>query len=107
MQIWSDGRVCRAESEWRAIVAGLESKGQLEVGFSPKAKLSRKSSRVGRKRLATGDVTHRIRATRKPRPAPAGFVEWVAPTPSPTINREPRAGVEFALPSGGVVRCQA
>lgn len=111
MRVLSDGRVRRTESEWRAIVARFEGSGESEVGFCQKAKLSRKSLRVWRERLTQVDARSRVRATRKPRPAPAGFVEWVAPMPSPTgtgVELQGR-GVEFelALPGGVVVRWRA
>ena len=111
MRVMSDGRVRRTESEWRAFVARFESSGQSELGFCQKAKLSRKSLREWRKRLNEGEGKSRVRATRKPRQAPAGFVEWVAPRTSPApIGVEPRReGVEFelALPGGIVLRWRA
>ena len=111
MRVLSDGRVRRVESEWRALVARFESSGLSEAGFCRKAKVSRQSFRLWRKRLATGDgAPRRVRATRRPRPAPGGFVEWVAPMPPPTTTGgEPRPGVEFelALPGGVVLRWRA
>ena len=109
MQVLSDGRVRRTESEWRAIVARFESSGQSELGFCQKAKLSRMSFRVWRKRLTSDVGTPRVQATRKPRPAPARVVEWVAPMPSLPMGGDPRPGVEFelALPGGVVLRWRA
>lgn len=77
MHALSDGREFRTGSEWRAMVARGESRRHSEVAFCQKAKLSRQSCRVCRRRQISGDLTYRIRATRKARPGPAGFVEWV------------------------------
>jgi hypothetical protein len=109
MQALSDGRVRRTESEWRAIVGKFELSGLSEVGFCRKANVSRKSFRIWRERLTAAGTSPRVRATRKPRPAPTGFIEWVAPIPSPTTGGEPRAGVEFelVLPGGVLVRWRA
>ena len=89
--------------------ARFESSGQSELGFCQKAKLSRKSLRVWRKRLSSGDGKLRVRATRKPRSVPAAFVEWVAPMSSLPIGGEPRSDVEFelALPGGVIIRWRA
>ncbi len=109
MQALSDGRVRRTESEWRAIVSRFESSGLSEADFCRRTKVSRQSFRMWRERLTAVGTSPRVLATRKVRPAPAGFVEWVAPMPLPTMREEPRAGVEFelALPGGVVVRWRA
>ena len=102
MQVLSDGRVRRTEPEWRAIVSRFESSGLWEAAFCRKANVSRKSFRIWRERLTAAGTSPRVLATRKPRPAPTGFIEWVAPIPSPTTGEQPRAGIEFelALPGG-------
>lgn len=109
MHALSDRRVRRTESEWRAIVSKFESSGPSEVGFCRKANVSRKSFWIWRARLAAIGASPRVHATRKPRPAPGGFVEWGAPMPSSTTEAEPRAGVEFelVLPGGVFVRWRA
>jgi len=111
MQALSDGRVRRTESEWRAIVSRFESSGLSEAGFCRKANLSRKSFRDWRKRLSRSPSTPRILATRRPRPTPSAFVEWLAPsadaTPTAVGVRGERVEFELALPGGVVVRWRA
>ena len=124
MQVLSDGRVRRTETEWRAIVERFDSSGLSEEAFCRRAKLSLRSFRQWRARL---DSSHRrprrLRAVRRARPAPAGFVEWVAPTgPSPsqpsadgartasTPTEPGRAGAidfELVLPGGVLLRWRA
>jgi len=124
MRVLSDGRVRRTEAEWRAIVERFDSSGLSEDAFCRRAKVSRRSFRQWRERLAsTGGRPRRLRATRRPRPAPGGFVEWVAPTVSstpqapdegsPSSATPPEAGrtgaidFELVLPGGVLLRWRA
>lgn len=105
MQALSDGRIRRTESEWRAIVGSFESSGLSEAAFCRKAKVSRKSFRVWRARLAQ-EVPGRVHATRRPRRNPSGFVEWQAPSGPSMLETRPGTDIAFelALPGGVVVR---
>ncbi len=109
MQALSDGRIRRTESEWRAVVGSFESSGLSEAAFCRKAKVSRRSFRIWRARLAPVGSPPRVLATRRPRPASAAFVEWLAPSSSTSISAKPGAGTAFelALPGGVVVRWRA
>jgi len=101
MRVLSDGRIRRTQSEWRALVKKFEASDQSEVAFCRKAKLSGRSFREWRKRLAEADATPRRGvATRKPKAPRAGFVELTAPTTAAA----PRSGAEFELELPGGVR---
>lgn len=106
MQVLSAGRVRRAESEWRAIVSRFESSGLSEAGFCRNANVSRKSFRMWRARLSAEGAPPRVRATRRPRPTPAAFVEWLAPNSPTPLEAKPGSGTEFelALPNDVVGR---
>lgn len=109
MRALSDGRIRRTESEWRAIVASFGSSGLSEAAFCRKARVSRKSFRMWRERLTAGETSPRVQATRKPRPSPSGFVEWLAPGAPTLLEAKPGSGIAFelALPGGVVVRWRA
>ena len=105
MQVLSDGRVRRTQSEWRALVKKFEASDQSEAAFCRKAKLSRRIFREWRKRLAEADAApRRGLATRKPKAPRASFVELTAPTAA-----APRSGAEFELelPGGVLLRWRA
>lgn len=106
MRVLSDGRIRRTQSEWRALVKKFEASGQSEAAFCRKAKLSRRSFREWRKRLAGADAApRRGLATRKPKVPRAGFVELTAPMTAAT----PRSGaeLELELPGGVLLRWKA
>jgi hypothetical protein len=106
MRVLSDERIRHTESEWRALVKQFEASGQSEAAFCRAGKLSRRSFREWRKRLAAVDGgARRLRATRKPKSPPAGFVEWAVPSK----GAEPRSGAEFelSLPGGVLLRWRA
>ena len=106
MQVLSDGRVRRTKSEWRALVKKFEASDESEAAFCRRAKLSRKSFREWRKRLAGVDAApRRVLATRKPTAPRAGFVELTAPMTAAT----PRSGaeLELELPGGVLLRWKA
>lgn len=101
MQRLSDGRIRRTESEWRALVEKFEAGGQSEAAFCRAKKLSRKSFRGWRARLAKAAASpRRVRATRKPKSLAAGFVELT----SPPMDAKAGANAEFELELPGGVR---
>ena len=101
MQRLSDGRIRRTESEWRALVEKFEASVQSEAAFCRSKKLSRKSFREWRARLTTTSTPpRRVRATRKPKPPSAGFIELTAPS----IDAKSGAGAAFELELPGGVR---
>ncbi len=101
MQRLSDGRIRRTESEWRALIEKFEAGAQSEAAFCRSKKLSRKSFREWRARLTqTSTRPRRLRATRKRKSAPAGFVELTAPS----MDAKPGTGAEFELELPGGVR---
>lgn len=101
MKKLSDGRIRRTESEWRELIEKFEAGDASEAAFCRGKKLSRKSFRAWRARLAETRVRpRRLRATRKRKTPQAGFVELVAPsTPA-----KPESGPEFELELPGGVR---
>ena len=124
MQVLSDGRARRTEAERRAIVDRFDSSGLSVAAFCRRAKLSLRSFRQWRARLASdGRRPRRRRAVRRPRPAQAGFVEWVAPTETPApqtsddgsrspstpteAGRAGAIGFELVLPGGVLLRWRA
>lgn len=109
MRALSDGRIRRTESEWRAIMGRFESSGLSEAAFCRHAEVSRKSFRIWRERLTASRTSPRVQATRKPRPSPSGFVEWLAPSEPTLLEAKPGSGTAFelALPGGVVVRWRA
>jgi len=124
MQVLSDGRVRRTEAEWRAIVERFDSSGLSEAAFCRRGKLPLRTFRQWRERLnSTHRRPRRLRAVRRPRTAPAGFVEWVAPMEksapqasdegsrsSATPSEAGRSGAvdfELILPGGVLLRWRA
>ena len=124
MKVLSDGRVRRTEAEWRVIVEQFDSSGLAEAAFCRRAKVSQRTFRHWRTRMASsGERPQRLRATRRPRTAPAGFIEWVAPTgpstprapdersrPSATLaeaGRDEAIDFELVLPGGVLLRWRA
>ena len=101
MKKLSDGRIRRTESEWRALVEKFEASNASEAAFCRGKRISRKSFREWRARLAKADAgSSRTRATRRRRTAPAGFVELMAPS----MEAKPESGPEFELELPGGVR---
>lgn len=101
MKKLSDGRIRRTESEWRALVEKFEAGDASESAFCRGKKLSRKSFREWRARLAKADAgSRRARATRKRKTPPSGFVELVAPS----MQAKSASGPEFELELPGGVR---
>lgn len=109
MRALLDGRIRRTESEWRAIVGSFESSGLSEAAFCRKARVSRKSFRIWRGRLTASGTSPRVQATRKRRPSPSGFVEWLAPSAPTLLEAKPGSVVAFelVLPGGVFVRWRA
>ena len=106
MQRLSDGRIRRTESEWRALVEKFEASDQSEAAFCRAKKLSRKSFREWRARLAkSGALPRRLRAVRKPKTPRSGFVELVAS--SAGTGARPDAEFELELPGGVRLRWRA
>jgi len=83
------------------LVKKFEASDQSEAAFCRTARLSRKSFREWRTRLAEADAAlRRVRATRKPKAPRAGFVQLS----TPTTAAAPRSGAEFELElPGGVL----
>ena len=101
MKKLSDGRIRRTESEWRALIEKFEASDQSEAAFCRGKKLSRKSFREWRARLAEPKTRpRRTRVARKRKPSQAGFVELV----TPATSANPEAGPEFELELPGGVR---
>jgi len=100
MQVLSDGRVRRTEVERRAIVERFDSSGLSETAFCRRAKLPLRTFRRWRERLNSSHRRpHRLRAVRRPRTAPAGFVEWVAPMGASTPQASDEGSRSSATPS--------
>ena len=103
MQKLSDGRIRRTESEWRALIEKFEAGNESEAAFCRGKKLSRKSFREWRARLAeTTARPRRVRATRKRKTSQARFVELVVPS-----RPEPGPEFEIELPGGVRLRWRA
>ena len=101
MRVLSDGRIRRTESEWRALVKKFEASDRSEASFCRSRKLSRRRFREWRARFAEDDAAaRRVRATRKPKPPAAGFVELV----TPPAGAKPESVAEFELELPGGVR---
>ena len=90
-------------------MASFGSSGLSEAAFCRKARVSRKSFRMWRERLMAVGTSPRVQATRKPRPSPSGFVEWLAPSAPTLLEAKLGSGVTFelALPGGVVMRWRA
>jgi hypothetical protein len=99
MKKLADGRIRRTESEWRALIKKFEAGSASEAAFCRARKLSRKSFREWRARLADAGPS-RTRATRRRKTPPAGFVELTAPP----MDAKPKVGPEFELELPGGVR---
>jgi len=94
MRVLADGRVRRTETEWRALIERFEKSGLSVSAFCRRAKLSRGTFVVWRRRLAE-----------RPGSAPA-FVEWVAPSAA-EAEATGAGELELQLPGGVVLRWKA
>ena len=99
MRVLADGRVRRAESEWRAILDRYARSGLSASAFCRRAKLSRGSFVKWKQKLAA--------KTSAPAVVEPGFVEWVTPEREVVQSTERAGEFELSLPGGVVLRWKA
>jgi len=97
MRTLSDGRERRSREEWQRIVSRFERSGLSENRFCKEQRLTRKTFRTWRQRLAEGGGT------------PPPFVEIAMPKPVAEEVAEPlgSGAFELSLPGGVTLRWRA